>query len=124
VHVLVAEAFLGPRPEGQEVNHKDFERTNNRLANLEWVTKKENLRHLLASGRKKNQRIGEGAVRLIRGLASLGRFSNRELGDMFGVKPYVAWYITTGGLTPRWSGRVKNKVPSSDAGVRAAQLNR
>jgi hypothetical protein len=27
-------------------------------------------------------------------------------------------------LTPRWSGRVIDKVPSSDADVRAAQLNR
>jgi hypothetical protein len=28
------------------------------------------------------------------------------------------------GLTNRWSGRVRDKVPSSDAGVRAAQLKR
>ena len=28
------------------------------------------------------------------------------------------------GLTNRWSGRVMDKVPSSYAGVRAAQLNR
>jgi hypothetical protein len=27
-------------------------------------------------------------------------------------------------LTPRWSGRVKDKVPSPIVGVRAAQLNR
>jgi len=27
-------------------------------------------------------------------------------------------------LTLRWSGRVRNKVPSSYVGVRAAQLNR
>ena len=27
-------------------------------------------------------------------------------------------------LTNRWSGRVKNRVPSSDTSVRAAQLNR
>jgi hypothetical protein len=27
-------------------------------------------------------------------------------------------------LTPGWSGRVRDKVPSSKAGVRAAQLNR
>jgi len=27
-------------------------------------------------------------------------------------------------LTPRWSGRVKDKVPSPCVGVRAAQLNR
>jgi len=32
--------------------------------------------------------------------------------------------FTLGGLTNRWSGRVKDKVPSSTAGVRAAQLNR
>jgi hypothetical protein len=29
-----------------------------------------------------------------------------------------------GRLTPRWSGRVKDKVPSSYTGARAAQLNR
>ena len=29
-----------------------------------------------------------------------------------------------GRLTPRWSGHVRDKVPSSSAGVRAAQLNR
>ena len=28
------------------------------------------------------------------------------------------------GLTNRWSGRLKDKVPSSHTGVRAAQLNR
>jgi hypothetical protein len=28
------------------------------------------------------------------------------------------------GLTNRWSGRVKDKVPSSNVGVRVAQLNR
>jgi hypothetical protein len=29
-----------------------------------------------------------------------------------------------GRLTPRWSGRVGDKVPSSYGGARAAQLNR
>ena len=31
---------------------------------------------------------------------------------------------SVGRLTNRWSGRVKDKVPSSTVGVRAAQLNR
>jgi len=31
---------------------------------------------------------------------------------------------TSATLTPRWSGRVEDKVPSSTGGVRAAQLNR
>jgi hypothetical protein len=32
--------------------------------------------------------------------------------------------MTRAGLTNRWSGRVIDKVPSPDAGVRAAQLSR
>ena len=34
------------------------------------------------------------------------------------------WIRESGGLTNRWSGRVKDKVPGPNAGVRAAQLNR
>lgn len=35
VHVLVAEAFLGPIPEGGQVHHRDENRANARLSNLE-----------------------------------------------------------------------------------------
>ena len=40
VHKLIAETFLGEHP-GMDVRHKDKDRTNNRLDNLEWVTKHE-----------------------------------------------------------------------------------
>ena len=33
-------------------------------------------------------------------------------------------HLSSGGLTNRWSGRVKDKVPGSNVGVRAAQFNR
>jgi hypothetical protein len=32
--------------------------------------------------------------------------------------------VNDSGLTNRWSGRAQHKVPSANAGVRAAQLNR
>ena len=45
VHRLVLIAFVGPRPHGCEANHKDGNRKNNRVENLEWVTASQNVRH-------------------------------------------------------------------------------
>jgi N6-adenosine-specific RNA methylase IME4 len=50
VHVLVAETFLGPRPEGYEIDHLDSDKRNASLANLEYVTLKENRRRATELG--------------------------------------------------------------------------
>ena len=42
VHSLVAAAFIGPRPPGKEVAHRDGDPTNARLENLRYATPKEN----------------------------------------------------------------------------------
>lgn len=50
VHRLIASAFL-PNPEGlEQVNHKDGNKANCKLSNLEWVTCKENRKHAKDTG--------------------------------------------------------------------------
>jgi hypothetical protein len=44
VHQLVLLAFVGPRPDGTEVLHSDHNPTNNRLSNLRYGTRSENVR--------------------------------------------------------------------------------
>lgn len=39
---LVAAAFIGPAPEGYDVDHIDFDPGNNRLENLRYLTRGEN----------------------------------------------------------------------------------
>lgn len=54
VHRLVALNFLGASIK-REVNHKDGDKKNNHVSNLEWVTHKENMRHSVLIGAYKDR---------------------------------------------------------------------
>lgn len=107
VHVLVAEAFLGPRPPGpnpkklMEVNHKDNNGLNNHLSNLEYVTHQENMLHSVRNGYHKYG-VGENATRWkvsntkaqeILDTYLAGGTSLRELASLHGITYGCVAYI-------------------------------
>lgn len=107
LHRLVADAFLGPRPVGKEVNHIDGDPTNNRIENLEYVTRAENMLHAYRTGIRKpvpsyGEKNGGGGkltsekVAEIRRLYATGKFRQKDLGAMFGVSQPMIGNITRG----------------------------
>lgn len=50
MHKLVAAAFIGQRPKGYDINHKDFNKENNCDWNLEYKTRLGNVRHSWING--------------------------------------------------------------------------
>ena len=101
VHRIVMAAFVGPCPEGKEVNHIDGDRGNNRLDNLEYVTHSENVLHafriglLSRKGEKNSQCIlTEDNVHEIRRL--IGRETHKTIANMFGVSTSTICAIASG----------------------------
>lgn len=68
LHALVAESFLGHRPSGHVVNHINGDKKDNRAANLEFLSRKDNGSHWAGNTtsylrRKKSSTCGRGHVK-------------------------------------------------------------
>lgn len=57
VHRLVCSAFYGEPGNGFEINHKNGDKSDNSLSNLEWCTGSENIQHAYNSGLRKPPRM-------------------------------------------------------------------
>jgi hypothetical protein len=67
VHRLVLEAFVGPCPAGMEACHfPDADKSNNKLDNLRWDTKRANGLDSLIQGRNKAAKLSPESVRSMR----------------------------------------------------------
>ena len=50
IHKAVAETFIDNPENKSDVNHKDGNKQNNTIYNLEWMTSKENMKHASQNG--------------------------------------------------------------------------
>lgn len=56
VHRIVAKAFIKQVNNSKEINHKDGNKENNSVDNLEWCTRKQNVQHFLDANKLNNNR--------------------------------------------------------------------
>ena len=93
IHRLVAQTYI-PNPNNKRyVNHKDGNKYNNHVNNLEWVTKKENGQHASQTGLIKKRSVNQLTLngRIIKGYLSI-----LEASQDHGVKPQSISSVCSG----------------------------
>ena len=110
-HRLIWEAVHGPIPAGMQINHKTGIKHDNRIANLEVVTPKENVRHAYRTGLASNSgdrsprailtsdQVGQIRRRYVKG--SSGPNGAQALAQEFGVSRRTIAAIVNGESWPR-----------------------
>lgn len=103
VHVLVAAAFLGPKPHGMLACHGPAGQRTNSISNLSYGTHKSNLGDdrrrdgtLPIGSRNGRARLTEQDVVLVLGLLNEGVLTHAQIGERFGVKATCIGRIALG----------------------------
>jgi hypothetical protein len=98
IHLLVAAAFLGPCPPGYQCNHKNGDKHDPRIENLEYVTPRANAEHALHVLKRKvargedRSKLTDDKIREIRRRVAAGE-SRAAMGRAFGISAEQAGRI-------------------------------
>ena len=102
IHKLVLEAFICKRPPNKQTNHKDGDKANNSVTNLEWVTAQENITHAHKNGlsnskgsKNGNAKLKEFDVKFVKQLLKECNFEQRDIAAMVGVNKSAISKIAT-----------------------------
>lgn len=93
VHRMVAKAFIKNPENRSDVNHKDCNKTNNFVKNLEWCTPLENSQHAVKNGKldhflgenHRNNKLTIQQVKDIKNEYAAGKTTHRKLAAKYGV---------------------------------------
>jgi hypothetical protein len=120
VHCLVAAAFLGPRPEGMEVNHINGRKHDPSLKELEYTTPSGNTMHALAAGlrvplrgeQNAKARLNDGQVLEIDQMLRRG-VRHKDIAPLFGISTNTVKWIGNGETWSHVTGRPKKNRPKT-----------
>lgn len=90
LHRLIAKAFIPNPNKFLEINHKDGNKDNNKVENLEWISRSNNHKHCRDNLNSKNRKINMNIANLIRQDKDL---SHRKLAKKYGIGKTEIGYI-------------------------------
>jgi hypothetical protein len=91
VHQLMAEVFLEGC--GDTVNHKDGNKTNNHITNLEWLSRGDNVRHAFRTGLVDTKLSPQDAEDI---RAARGCLTQKTLASLYGVTQAMVSLVQQG----------------------------
>jgi len=117
LHRLIGTVFI-PNPENKPcINHKDGNKLNNNLDNLEWVTYKENSEHAVKTGLHHHTAVNQydKSGRFIQSFRSIKNASGKTNTSPFCISGCcTGTYKTAGGFVWKYSSKSKKEDISVD----------